>query len=510
MQIVSSTFDAYPDERRVDCTVTFGVVAPDAAETAQPTSSTGATVSQLPQTHNGQSKTTAKYLTLEPDLYELDGSFELLPDDTTGVEIGFWSDVLSGADGAFASYPYVRYDFAANQKSYGFTLAFDSNLPSEYPSEIEVTTYSDASTVIETKTFYPDGWRYIVDMPTTAYKAVKVVFKKTNHPYRRVRLCEMTFGIIYEYDRTSISDVKYVHEIDPMAQALPAAELTATVDNTNKLYNMANPTGVYAYLQDGQTLDAAISIGGERVNMGKTYFTTAKSTDGAMTATITANDRMLLLDGFEYNSGVTGTWTLSDAVTAILAAANVSCAVIVPSDCNVTIRKCIPQKTKCREALRMAAQAARCTCYFDRLDRLVFVRAVAATTAHDELTRDRMEDEAQIEISNTYNTVKLTVRDEYADTETVYTASDIGADDYERADEIANPLVNDGQAVADWLLSGYKNRLRYKVQSRGNPALESGDTVKIHDYYGVNNNALVTGQEFAFDGGLECEVTAVG
>lgn len=508
MQPVSQAYNAYPNTRHIDVNVTFGVIAPEASKTAVPSSSASASISQLGQTHNLIDKPTAKYASLEQDLWMLDGTFDIVPDDTSNVQIGWWSGVLSDKDGVFSSAPYVRYDFAEVQKSYGFMLTFDSALPGNYPAELEATAYGSDGAVIQTKTFYPDSTHYVVNMPTQNYKAIKFTFKKTSKPFRRVRLMEVVFGIIYKYDKNSITTLEVVHEIDPMALSLPSAEMSVTINNKNKLYNMANPSGMFAYLQDGQSLESGIAIGGVSVNMGKTYFTSAKSRDGALTAQVVSNDRMILLDSKEYNDGATGTWTLSQAVSAILAVAGLEIEVVMPSELNVTIRKCIPKKTKCREALRLACQAARCTCYISRDDKLMFVRA-ALITPVDELTRDRMHDDAQIEISNTTNAVKLTVEDEYAETEQIYTARNVAEGDYERTEEIDNPLVQDGQAVADWLLAGFERRTKYTVQSRGNPAVDTLNTVRVHDYYGVNSPVLVTKQTFDFKGGLEADVIGV-
>lgn len=509
MQTVSSAYHPYPDTRQVGARVRFGVIAPEAAATAKHSASVGATVAQLGQTHNRIEQSSACFAALEPKLWRLDGSFSILPDNTQTVELGWWSGVLSDADGTFASPPFVRYDFAENQKSFGFTLAFDRNLPEDYPTELEASTYDERGALIERKTFYPNDWRFALDMPTQGYRGVQMVFKKTKKPGRRVRLTELTFGIVYEYDGKSMTGLQYEHSVDLLAKSLPSAELSVTVNNANHLYNMANPSGVFSYLQDGQALDASLFIGGEEVKLGTTYFSSAKSTDGALTSSITANDRMMLLENTDYGSGSSGTWPLRDAVSAILGKAGLSITVVMPAECNVTVNKCIPDRTKCREALRLACQAARCTCFIDRLDRLVFLRPAFGAVA-DTITRDQQYSEAQISIRNTFNTVRLTVRDGYANTEQTYTAREVTTDDYERADEVNNPLAADGQAVANWLLQGHKLRLAYKVSSRGNPALESLDSIRVQDSYGENRPLLISGQQFSYDGGLKAEVNAVG
>lgn len=103
------------------------------------------------------------------------------------------------------------------------------------------------------------------------------------------------------------------------------------------------------------------------MNMGVRYFYAAESDDGGLTATITFNDRMIFLDDVIFNGGASGTWTLKEAVETILTGAGIKTAPTFEDGLDgVVIRKCIPQDTTCREALRLCAQAAMCVCYVDR------------------------------------------------------------------------------------------------------------------------------------------------
>jgi len=118
----------------------------------------------------------------------------------------------------------------------------------------------------------------------------------------------------------------------------------------------------------------------------------------------------------------------------------------------------------------------------------------------------------KIEVAGKVNRVELSVNDEYAGsgTETVYTASDIGTDELEQTAAFSNPVVVSGELVASWLLEMLKRRLAYKVNERGNPAMEISDVAIIFDAYGENRPAVITKQHFNFDGGLKCETEAWG
>jgi len=154
----------------------------------------------------------------------------------------------------------------------------------------------------------------------------------------------------------------------------------------------------------------------------------------------------------------------------------------------------------------MIAQASMSACFFNRDDELEFVD-LALGDVVDELGNSNLYEPAEISVSDPINTVKITVRDEYAQTETVYTATNKKLDETEKVKPINNPLVAN-QDVAEWLLSVYQKRIYYDLRERGNPAREIADTVRIYDVYGENRNAIITKQEYIYDGALRANSEA--
>lgn len=511
MQSTPTTYNPYRDVRCVELGFVFGVVAPEAAATAQASSSTQSPVSQIEQTHDGVEQMSAKYGTLEHNLFVLDGSFELYPDDVSNIQTGWQSADMSGADGTFESNPWLEFVFDQNQDSFGFMLMFDDKLAGYYPAEVITTAYDAAGAVLSTMTTYPDSWKHTVEMPVQNYRRVRFEFVRTNVPFRRVRVCETVFGIKYEYGADNTTSISVKQSVSPWAESLPSAEVTATIDNSEQLYNMINPAGLYEYLQDGQYMEYFAVIDGDRIDMGRQYFTDASSEDGGLTAKITFNDWLYVLDDIEYNDGESGTWALYEAVSTILTAAGVKIVATFDGKLgDAVIRKCIPQGTSCREALRLCAQAAMCTCLVDRQNRLHFSRPEISMAA-DEWTRDVQRTDAQIVVGQLYNVVKLTRRDEYIENaeDEIFTAKNVAEDDFERVKEVDNPLVSDGAAVAAWILGWVQRRVSYDVSYRGNPALCLLDTVQINDVYGVNGKAILTEHNFDYDGGLKSDATAI-
>lgn len=510
MVSTSAAYAPYADARRVNLSISFGVVAPEAAALAVVSASDQSEVSRESEVLDDVEAMGGKYTSLEHNMWVLDGSYTTYSD--TG-EHGMQLDEISGDDKTLAG-SWIEFVFSEPQTSYGFTLIFDDKVSDDYPTEVITTTYDSGGDEIESLTTYPDGWRHVFSMPSDNYSAVRFEFVKTNVPHRRVRLCEVKFGTSYYYDAASITKCTVKQSASPWCESLASAEVEATVDNSDHLYNMINPAGLYNYLQDGQYMRWAIEIGGETIDMGRAYFTEADSDDGGLTATITFNDRLYVLDDIEYNRGRSGTWTLKEAVNTLLEASGTGITATFNNHAAIPIRMCIPTGTSIREALRLCAQAAMCTCYMGRDNTLHFYSPVIGDAAQDALTRDTQHEDAQITVGKQYNIVELTAEDAFAEDdakESVYTAGTVESGDFERVYSVSNPLVAEsmGAMVAQWLLYWIQRRVSYEVTTRGNPALELLDTVQIEDVYGVDGNAVLTELNYEYDGGLECDITAI-
>ena len=507
MVTMPDTYAPYTDTRRVELSFTFGVVAPDAAALATPNASGNSSVSQIKQSVDAVEEMSGDYTSLEKNMWVLDGSKALYPSPVSSVQTGWNSDAISGDDGSYASPPWLEFSFPSNQDSFGFTLLFDNTQPDNHPVQVVTTAWDETGDQIGTVTTEPDSYFHVVSLPTQNYRRVRFTFNRSSIPRRRVRVCGVRFGIQYTYDTGSISGVEVRQSVSPWAESLPSAEVEATIDNADQMYNMINPNGLYTYLQDGQYMQWTVTVNGEAVSMGRSYFTSAESEDGGLTASITFHDWLYVLDDVEYTGAGTGTWTLREAVAALLAAAAAKFTAVYEDGLgDVVIGNRIGQGTSVREGLRQCAQAAMCTCYVDRNNALHFFRPALAAQA-DEWSLDVQHEDAQVKVGQLYNVVKLVTENE----DTVYFAKNVATDDLERVYEVSNPCVTAelGNQVAAWILAWVQRRVSYEAMVRGNPALDLLDTVQINDVYGVNGEAVVTQLNYSYDGGLTCDAAAI-
>lgn len=502
MQVTSPSFAPFDAERLVDVIVRFELLDVNARTKAAPTVSGQENVSQLAQLTDATEELSGKYATLEDDCWALDGTMDLLPDSTVGLQSGWWSNVLSGADGVFSAPPTLSFSFGGTAIStIGFTLCFDGKTDN-YATSIRVTCYaSNGTTIIKQQTFGNAQAYCVLDMPAQNYYSVKFEFLKTSLPYRRIRLAECLFGIVQMFRGQGLEDIDLTYSADIMADAFPSRQLVFKFNNLSKAYNLINPSGLYAYLQQGQDIHVTTTMNGESVYMGEFKFMKAVGADDEITGQITANDYVLsVLDSPVFDGGANATDTLQNVATAVLSGTGITVSMATPS---YTVSKAIPKGTTKREAIRYLAQAAMCSVWVDRAGVLQIRPLTVAGTANDYLDGDRMPSMAGISISEPVEKVTLRVRNEFTTnlngefttTETQYTA---GSGTKEKSFE--NPCVAavNGQAVANWLLAQCNRRVNYDKPNRGNPAVEIGDTLKIYDAYGENRNAVVTTQEFSY------------
>lgn len=512
MIAMPETYLPYADIRRSGLQVTFEMVDVDAAETAETAVSDACEMAQITQTHDRTEHPSCRYASLEQGYWRLDGSF-LLPEQEKlpSQQTGWWSDRISGADGVFDTPPVLRFSWNAGQSSAGFTVCFDT-AGEQYVSRFRLCAYDADGVLLKDVLVENAAVRCELDAPVEHYRTVTLEFLRTHEPFRRVRVTEVIFGLIKRFTQENTVSATLDYSFSPIGESFPTNELTLTVDNSDASWNMANPKGVYAYLQQTQPLDVSLTIGEDSVYMGRFYFTTASAEDNAMTAKITANDRVYWLDSIKCRLGSTGTWTLEQAARTVLETAGMDIPISVSEELGARVIRCaLPKDCSCRDALRLLAQAAQCTCRMDRNGTLVFFDALQLGTISGFLDLNRMEEPPRMKVASEVNTVELTVPNEYEEDtdETVYTASDRREGEPIQTAEYENAAAADG-SLAEWLLRFHKRRLSYAITERGDPAGEPADIRLVSDSYGGQRNVLITRQKFTFDGGLCCETEGCG
>lgn len=506
--------NAYPDSRWVGLKFTFEFLDVEAQEDATPASSAEDELSQIRQTLDGGSDATPPFISLEHNRWGLGQHFVPIPESIESVTTGWVCSPLSNRVTTFASQPYLEFRFSEPHSSIGFTVVFEEST-GEHASQFRVETFNAGGTVVSSKTVENHSATAAVELPTLDYTRVRFTFLKSSRPYSRVRIRSVLFGIIESYDADTVTQATLEYRVDPIAESLPSRECTVRIDNSSQRFNLINPNGIYAYLQQPQVFHVHMGAGAEKdsidyVSMGDFYFAKASAEDSSLTAEITAYDWFYWLEKGVFKNTQTGSWTLGEAITAIFANAGISCEVDISEDAAATPLLKVTQEMTNREALRLALQASCCTAFYDRRN-VLKVLDLSLTEPVDVLDDDNMATPPGVTMENAVNTVELTARNSATGNETVYTASNVPDDELVQVKSVGNDMVDPsmGQQVAEWILAWSQGRLTYSTQERGNPETELGDSVQICDYFGVNRTAIITGQIFKFDGGLSVESKAI-
>ena len=506
------TYLPYADTRCCGLLVTFKMVDVDAAETAASAVSDACEMAQVAQTHDRTEHPSYRYASLEQDYWRLDGSFLLPEKEQLPIQqTGWWSKRISDAHGVFGAPPVLRFSWSVDQSSAGFTVCFD-DAGEQYASRFRLRAYDADGVLLKDILVENAADRCELDAPVEHYRTVTFEFLQTHAPHRRVRVTEIIFGLIKRFTQENTVSATLDYSFSPIGESLPTNELTLTIDNSDASWNMSNPKGVYAYLQQTQPLDVSLTIGEYSVYMGRFYFTTASAEDNAMTAKITANDQVYWLDSIKCRLGSAGTWTLAQAVHAVLETAKMDIPISIPEDLGGrVIRRALSKDCSCRDALHILSQAAQCTCCMGRNGTLSFFDALQLNTASGFLDLNRMEEPPRMKVASEINTVELTIPNDYEENtaETVYTASDRRDGEPIQTAEYENAAATD-DALARWMLRFHKRRLFYTVTERGDPAKEPADVISISDSYGGQRNVLITRLKFNYDGGLRCETEGCG
>ena len=271
------TYLPYADIRRCGLQVTFEMVDVDAAETAEVAVSNACEMAQITQTHDRTEHPSCRYASLEQDYWRLDGSFLLPEQEKLPLQqTGWWSDRISGADGVFDTPPILRFSWNADQSSAGFTVCFDT-AGEQYVSRFRLCAYDADGVLLKDVLVENIADRCELDVPVEHYRTITLEFLQTHAPFRRVRVTEVIFGLIKRFTQENTLSATLDYSFSPIGESLPTNELTLTIDNSDASWNMANPKGVYAYLQQTQPLDISLTIGEDSVYMGRFYFTTASA-----------------------------------------------------------------------------------------------------------------------------------------------------------------------------------------------------------------------------------------
>lgn len=521
MYQVSDQFQSavYASPRYIACRVTYAITDVTAYGDVASNTVSGEVsgISDHTQLVNRARTLTYNSATFEQDRFKLDGSFSFADDVTANNgEMGWVSDVLCGADGTFSSYPTVTIQFNGTHSSGALTVTFD-NVNGEYADSYDISAY-DASNALITSVSVT-GNTDVIDEPLGQlynYKKIVITIKKWCTGNRRARLLEMDFGIVKVYTADNMISMGLVEDLYLDSTNIPSAELKFTVDNSDRAFNILNPTGFYKYLQQRQTIiaEAGVDLGGgfmQYIPLGSFYLAEWVSDEGSLTATFTARNALDLMTGYSYENLAASSQSLTSLATTLFSTCGITKYSIDPSLDSIMTNGLV-KSASCRDVLQMIAIAGCVNIYVTR-DDTIHLKSVSAGTAVDTISQDNAYAEPQIVLDKVVKQVDVRYFTDL-NTSTVVSVTDSNVTTGGDTFKVDNVTLIDtsarASAVANWILNQKKYRAKYTNNWRGNPAHEMSDTVGIETSYGINLNAVVVHNELTYQGYLQAKTDARG
>ena len=530
----------YSSDRSMQAKVSFEILAVEAYEDASFTVSSEAPISRLSQAINKIREMSHKYATYETDYFRLDGTFYIPPKENEGdSELGWWSDVISDQDGIFATRPTITFTFTKPHSSIGLTFTFD-NQANEYPSEFSIKTYSATDVLLVSQTITNNSSSiYYFDMPLDNYSKIVIEIIKWAKPYRRARLVEVDFGVVREYTGDKLISFKVIEEMDLLTSTVPSNEMQFVLDNSDQLFNILNPNGIYRYLVPNQEMTAEIGllIGENKyewIPMGKYFLTEWTVEEGAMTSTFVGRDIFTKLEAVDYTTLLQDT-NLYDLAEDILIKSEVE-KYQIDETLKLIPTKGFVEPIKVRQALQMIAIAGRCVVrqvrdgaiVIEHFEELTFDTGYITFAGQEfagPTVRPQIYIDYQFQIidfDTVFNAPKISLSQKVTHViikvhETAEIVTDVKFVNPGVIEgigyEINNPLINtqeQASLVADFMFREYNLIADYTANWRQNPALECGNVILIEDSFSNKQKARITKQEYNFAGYLDGITEAKG
>ena len=530
----------YSADRQIQAKVSFEILAVEAYEDASFVVSGEAPISRLSQAINKIREMSHRYATYELDYFRLDGTFYIPPKENEGdSELGWWSDVISDQDGIFTTKPTITFTFTKPHSSIGLTFTFD-NQAEEYPSEFSVKTYSATDVLLVSQTITDNSSSiYYLDVPLDNYSKIVIEIIKWAKPYRRARLVEVDFGVVREYAGDKLISFKVIEEMDLLTSTVPSNEMQFVLDNSDQLFNILNPNGIYRFFVPNQEMTAQIGllIGENKyewIPMGKYFLTEWTVEEGAMTCTFVGRDIFTKLEAVDYTTLLQNT-NLYDLAEDILIKAEVE-KYKIDETLKLVPTKGFFEPIKVRQALQMIAIAGRCVVRqvrdgsidIEHFEELTFDTGYITFAGQEfagPTVRPQIYIDYQFQIidfDTVFNAPKISLNQQVTHVvikvhETAETVTDVKFVNPGVIEgigyEIDNPLINtqeQASLVADFMFREYSLIAEYTANWRQNPALECGNVILIEDSFNNKQKARITKQEYNFAGYLDGLTEAKG
>lgn len=228
----------------------------------EPVASSTAPWTKPAEIHDKVMEAPARYATLEPGRWILDGSFDIFPDDYQVPEsMGYTLNVLSGDDGSFSDPQEITQPIENVSVLQAFSLYFSNDVvdgvPVDFVVEIvqgetayfrkEVTGNAEVNISFDGFTVYDPDY-------------IKVTVTKWSLPGRRARFVEIIPGVYEEWTDKVLASFSTTQQADFSCITLPYGTLKLGINNVTKRFEPRKKNSLFQSIEARQGIQAMIGV----------------------------------------------------------------------------------------------------------------------------------------------------------------------------------------------------------------------------------------------------------
>lgn len=482
--------------------ISLNVGDPDAQADAVTSDNGHVDYSNVGQISDSVEKNPVKYATLESNIWLLDGSFAILPNNAPYGNNGYIGNELSGDDGSYTIIPTITVSFSEVFENVipGISITWAESY-NEWADTFRVKAYNGDEIVAQKTIEGNDSLSSFVELDIENYDKITIEVLKWSLPHRRARIKELILGIVQTFTRAEIMNFSHKMTVDPLSASLPKSEIVFEVKNLNGEYNPDNPQGSAKYLLERQIITARYGYklpdGIEWINAGTFFMSEWETPQNGITATFTARDSLEYM-GDTYSGPSSGTlieiaiaaleqaglptlsdgsnrWVLSETLSSISAQPGADL-----SGNNIM------------EVLQYVANAGCCIFYQDR-NGVLHIEPLSDGTTDYEINRFNSYSNSEMSLTKQLKAIDVN-NGQY-----VLTVGTVG-----ETQPISNPLISDAQApvVAQWAADYLQNRKTLSGSFRSDPRLDPLDRVTNQNQFS-ESVVLVTEIKYTYNGAFK-------
>lgn len=173
----------------------------------------------------------------------LDGSGISLPKEKNDVNLGIWSEQISGEDGYFEN-PIVLY---LNSKEYYTSSGITLNFGDIFPSLVNVKWLRDTQ-IISDKTFEPNSSTYFFNNAVSHYNGLIFEFVKMSLPFNRLKMHSIEYGIGVVFYGEELTSANVIQAVNPISSQIEINTFDFTLKSKRNIefsFQTQQPVSVY-------------------------------------------------------------------------------------------------------------------------------------------------------------------------------------------------------------------------------------------------------------------------